>query len=349
MNNSSNMKIFKYLLFSFLFQILGNNGFAQCSEKLIEEAASKAGSNAIFMREFRVHLREGTIKNPAPLKKITVLLHKNVLYRFTVADSKEYNGRILLQLFHNGELLGTTFNLERKEQNTFFDYRCSKNGSFTILLSFENGIEGCGIGVMSMVMNDSLSTIDPSVTKVKDNSILYLGIENELGIASDEIQDGHIDVRISQGIITSEKGKYIVRPDKVGNAILFVSVFDKNNSLKSIDSVVFMVNEIPLPTAKLNGKTGGFMPKNVIQSLHKIELQYDIDLNANPYELMGFTIQKSKFDLQSFTSGNAFFTTRQIQFLQTLQLGETFTITHILVKGANNKVYELDPLGFIVD
>jgi len=344
------MKILQYIVASLLFLFSGNVGFAQCNEKLVEEAASKSGSNAIFMREFRVHLSEGTIKNPAPLKKISVILSKNVVYRFTVADSKDYTGRMLLQLFNKGEMLGSTFDIILKQEKTWFDYRCPKTGNYQVLLSFLNGLEGCGAGVMSMVMTDSLSTIDPSVKKIegKDNN-LYLGIDNELGIASDEIQDGHIEVRISQGLITGQNGKYIAKPEKLGKAVVNVSVFDKNNIKKSIDSVVFNVNEISLPDVVLYGKTGGFMSKTTIQNLKKLELRYNIDITGSPYEIIGFSIQKSRFDVQSLTSGNAFLTTRQIQFLQTLQSGETFLVTHILVKGVDNKVYELDSLGFIVD
>ena len=344
------MKILQYILASLFFLILGNVGFAQCNEKLVEEAAAKSGSNAIFMREFRVHLSEGTIKNPAPLKKISVMLNKNVVYRFTVADSKEYNGRMFLQLFNKGELLGSTFDIIQKQEKPWFDYRCPKTGSYQVLLSFLNGLEGCGAGVMSMVMTDSLSTIDPSVKKIdgKDN-VLYLGIDNELGIASDEIQDGRLDVRISQGIISGQNGKYIAKPEKIGKATVLVTVFDKNNIKKSVDSIVFSVKEISLPDVELYGKTGGFMAKTAIPNLKKLELSYDIDVTGSPYEIIGFSIQKSKFDVQSLTSGNAFLTTRQIQFLQTLQSGETFLVTHILVKGVDNKVYELDSLGFIVD
>jgi hypothetical protein len=325
-------------------------GYAQCNETLVEDAASKAGSNAIFMREFRVHLNEGTIKNPAPLKKAMVSLHRNVVYRFSIAESKEFKGRMVLQLFNKGQLLGSSFDIIQKQEKDWFDYRCPQNGNYQLLFSFNNGFEGCGAAVMSMVMTDSLSTIDPSVKKIEgSNNVLYLGTDNELGIASDEIQDGHIDVRISQGIIHGQNGKYIARPDKQGKAIVYVNVFDKFNTKKSNDSVVFIVKEIPLPDAEFNGKTGGFMPKTAISELRKLILRYEINVSGSPYEIIGFTIQKSKFDVQSLTSGNAFLTTRQIQFLQTLQSGETFLITHILVKGANNKVYELDPLGFIVD
>lgn len=342
------MKTLTYILALFLSFFVGNGIFAQCNEKLVVEAASKSGSNAIFMREFRVHLSEGTIKNPAPLKKIMVLLNKNVVYRFTVADSKDYNGRVLLQLYNKGELLGTTFDIDTKKEKTWFDYRCPQTGSYQVLLSFQNGLEGCGAGVMSMVMTDSLSTIDPTFRKVEgtDNR-MYLGIDNEFKIASDDIQDGRIDVRISQGIISGQNGQYIAKPEKLGKATVYVNIYDKQNKRKNADSVDFMVLPVPLPESSFAGKTGGFISKATLLTTKKIELNTAID--ANPYEIIGFSLQKSRFDVQSLTSSNAFLTTRQTQFLQTLQSGETFIITHILVKGADNKVFELNPLGFIVD
>jgi len=344
------MKPVLTILAIFLFLFMRDIGFAQCNEKLVEEAASKAGSNAIFMREFRVHLHEGTIKNPAPLKKVLVILNKNVVYRFTVADSKEYNGRMLLQLFNKGELLGSTFDIAQKREKLWFDYRCPQTGTYQVLLSFINGLEGCGAGVMSMAMTDSLSTIDPSAKKVEgDSNVMYLGIDNELGIASDKIQDGRLDVSISQGVISGQTGKYVARPEKAGKATVFVKVFDKENNMKSSDSVIFIVKPVPLPSVECNGKTGGFMSKIMLPNVKRLDLIYDIEITGSPYEIIGFSIQKSRFDVQSLTSYNAFLTTRQMQFLQMLQSGETFLITHILVKGVDNKVYELDPLGFIVD
>lgn len=339
------MNTLRYILALLLAIINITASIAQCNEIQVEEAASKAGSNAIFLREFKAHLPEGTIKNPAPIKKINIILNKNVQYRFTVADSKSYNGRMLLQLFNKGELLGSTFDVYSKLEKPYFDFRCQKTGNYQILLSFREGIEGCGAGVMSMVVGDSTQSLDPSVKKVDTNSNkLYVGIDNELGIASSQIQDGHLEVRISQGIISGQNGVYIARPDHIGKAVVSVSVFDNKNNLKETDSTEFTVELPLLPDALFSNKSGGFISKNDLKTAKKISLN-----NDSPFEIIGFSIQKSRFDVQSLTSGNAYLTNRQIQFLQALQSGETFIITHILVKGSDNKVFELNPLGFIVD
>ena len=344
------MKLFINILWMFFLIVQAYNMNAQCNEKLVIEAASKSGSNAVFMRDFRVHLAEGNIKNPVPYKKISVFLNKQVLYRFTVADSKEYSGRMLLQLYNKGELLGSTFEFENNNHVESFNFLCSRSGMYQVLLSFIDGKEGCGVGVMSMVMNDSLSVIDPSFKKLDNKgNIMYLGLDNELRIASDSIGNGRVEVTISQGIISGNGGVYVAKPEKTGKVSIYVKIFDATGILKTNDTIDFLVINAPLPDAALLGKTGGFISKSKFGNIQSLTLIQENIENPMTYEIVGFSLQKSKFDVNSLTSCSARFSNRQIQFLQNLQSGDTFIITHILVKGADNKVYELNPLGFIVD
>jgi hypothetical protein len=102
-----------------------------------------------------------------------------------------------------------------------------------------------------------------------------------------------------------------------------------------------------LPSVTLSGCYGGLFKKSDLNiSLPKLEIiNYRNDLQ---FKILSFEIT-TKLSLQGFSVENDNrLNYRQINIIKDLNQGETFYITNIKIKDSKGKIYELEPLGFII-
>src|SRR5690554_308417 len=82
-----------------------NESKAQSAEDLVQICGMVA-DDATFLKDFTIRLDAG---DPPPVQRFSVLLRKGIKYRFSVCNSKDYDGKVVLQLFDNNRLLATTY------------------------------------------------------------------------------------------------------------------------------------------------------------------------------------------------------------------------------------------------
>jgi hypothetical protein len=120
---------------------------AQSEDDLVEICAMVAG-DATFLKDFKIRLDAG---DPAPVQRFSVILKKGIKYRFSVCNSKDYDGKVVLQLLDNNRLLATTYIIATGKDHPSIDYDCTKTGAYHLFFNFRDGKPGLAVGLLSLV------------------------------------------------------------------------------------------------------------------------------------------------------------------------------------------------------
>jgi hypothetical protein len=121
--------------------------FAQSEDDLIEICGMIA-QDATFLKDFTIRLDAG---DPPPTQRFSVILKKGIKYRFSVCNSNDYEGRVVLQLLDNNRLLATTYVVASGKDYPSIDYVCTKTGAYHLFFNFKEGKPGLAVGLLSLV------------------------------------------------------------------------------------------------------------------------------------------------------------------------------------------------------
>jgi len=139
--------IFLFSLFSIILSGWTVTTYAQSEDDLIEICGMIA-QDATFLKDFTIRLDAG---DPPPIQRFSVILKKGIKYRFSVCNSNDYEGRVILQLFDNNRLLATTYVVASGKDYPSIDYDCSKTGAYHLFFNFKEGKPGLAVGLLSLV------------------------------------------------------------------------------------------------------------------------------------------------------------------------------------------------------
>ncbi|MBN2611837.1 MAG: hypothetical protein JXB00_09810 [Bacteroidales bacterium] len=323
---------------------------AQCDSRLVEKAASQSGTDALYIRDFKVKLEEGTMNRPSPVGRFQVYLNKGIHYRFNVANAAEFEGEAILQLYDRSRLIGSTYDTGKKIDKKMFDYLCEKNGNYQVLMSFREGKSGCAAAVMSMMLSDTI-TAKSQLTANYNGEMekLYIGIDNELNIAATDIPGGSLEVSISRGTIEGNNGRYIARVTHKGIVTIKVIARDKTGKVNEMDSISFQVTDIPLPMAAIDGIFGTTVYKRDIEKLDEIILQYPVDVGKQISTITEFTVSDEKSPGRGVISYSHRITPSQKSLLNSLNPGERFMIRDVYVRGPDGGLHRLEPVTYYIE
>jgi hypothetical protein len=149
------INIFKHMKkhFAILLVLLSTSVFAlgQASETFVSQCVLNAGSDAKYLKDFRIQLGKATTQGDLRYKA-NISLWKNTKYRFTMCDTEDSKGQLIFTLKDNAN---KTI-LSSYDQNTGkiykdVDFTCNKSGIYQLNYDFTNGEQGSGVGVVSMV------------------------------------------------------------------------------------------------------------------------------------------------------------------------------------------------------
>jgi hypothetical protein len=137
------MKFISIIFTLFLaFQI--NQSMAQ-SDELVNVCALGIG-NATYLKDYKVKLPASSVSPPAT--KFNVILNKGTMYKITVCNADGYEGKAVVQLLENTDLLGTNI----KPDGSFVEavgFVCQKTGMYNINVMFKDGKEGAAVVILS--------------------------------------------------------------------------------------------------------------------------------------------------------------------------------------------------------
>lgn len=119
--------------------------------KEIQDCAMNAGKDAVYLQDFKADKAQYTADGKLIPTKFTMLLKKNVRYRFTVCKSSSFNGKVVLKLYDESRLMGTTFNPATGKDYPGFDFACTKTGVYHLFIEFPEGTPGEVAAILSYV------------------------------------------------------------------------------------------------------------------------------------------------------------------------------------------------------
>lgn len=313
--------------------------YTQCNQHLVEIAAEQAGANAIYIRDFKVKLSKGDMKNPTPTGKFPVYLNKGVNYRFTVANASEYNGLAYVELMRRGQKYADNYLSTEEGYSTTFDFSCERSASYQLMLNFGAGSEGCAAVVMSLIFQDSMAYIEPGIAVKSDSAqTLYLWTNNKLQIASSEQGNSALKVSVSQGDIEKRGQFYELTPSKIGDLTVRVDVFKDGNYLES-DSVLYCVEYPPLPRIILPGMGGYSLSKREVNSFDPIELEYQLGIENSPYELEKFYISTDQTGINAEPCINNILSSAQVGLIKELKTDDRLYIINAVFVDCEGKLH----------
>lgn len=144
------MKQFFILLFLFSLTPIITN--AQCDQALIDGCAS-GDSKAKYVKHFRIRFAEAKNIKKRSEGLFTIMLMKGNHYRFYTCNDSGKTGRTIVQLSSDFGNYGGNYNEKTDSEYKAFDFLCTKTGPYYLKLFFKDGKEGCGVCIVSLVMD----------------------------------------------------------------------------------------------------------------------------------------------------------------------------------------------------
>jgi hypothetical protein len=141
----------KYLTALFLLLIIGFMAKGQTTDPLVSNCVMSAGPDARYLKDFRVQLgKAATVGEPR--YKAQMSLWKNTKYRFSMCNSADSDGKLILSVKDNAnKVVLSSFDQKTGKTYPYVDFICNKSGIYQLNYDFTGGQQGSGVGVVSMV------------------------------------------------------------------------------------------------------------------------------------------------------------------------------------------------------
>jgi hypothetical protein len=124
---------------------------AQSAAALVDICASSAGSDATYLKDFTVELESAKTNEKTPQAKFSMVLSKNIRYRFSICSSEVTQSKGVLQLYEENKMLASTYYPATGKEFRMFDFNCTKTGVYHVFISFQDGKAGSAVGILSFV------------------------------------------------------------------------------------------------------------------------------------------------------------------------------------------------------
>lgn len=126
--------------------------YGQAAEQLVSNCVMNAGTDAKYLKDFRIQLGKATASQNELRYKANMSLWKNTKYRFTMCNSTDSKGQLILSIKDGtNKIVLSSFNHETGKTYPFIDFICNKSGIYQLNFDFIDGQQGSGVGVVSMI------------------------------------------------------------------------------------------------------------------------------------------------------------------------------------------------------
>jgi hypothetical protein len=134
-----------------LFLAMASLSKGQVTDPLISECIMSTGDNTKYLKDFRIQL--GNTPNNSDLRyRANMSLWKNTKYRFSMCNAANSKGKLILNIRDGqNKLILSSYDKNTGRIYPFIDFTCNKSGIYQLCFDFDNGQQGSGIGVVSMV------------------------------------------------------------------------------------------------------------------------------------------------------------------------------------------------------
>ncbi len=141
----------KYIISFGLLISLGFASFAQTKDASVTDCVMNAGPNAKYLKDFRIQL--GKASTQAEFRyKTNMSLWKNTKYRFTMCNTQESKGQLILNIKDDAnKVIISSHDLTSGKTYPYIDFICNKSGIYQLSYDFTGGQQGSGVSVVSML------------------------------------------------------------------------------------------------------------------------------------------------------------------------------------------------------
>lgn len=142
----------KYIILSgiFIFILFGNTAFSQCGT-LLEVCHGKL-DNARFLKSWPVQLPQQSRGENLPQVSFKMPLSSGTTYKIFACNAEELPGQVIISIRNpNDDLVITSYLIEQKRHLPMIMFPVGMSGIYTFSFYFEDGKEGCAVGVVSTV------------------------------------------------------------------------------------------------------------------------------------------------------------------------------------------------------
>ncbi len=123
---------------------------AQCGEALLDICHGKLGDTR-FLKSFPVQLEAQKAGSSLPVSRFNMVFNSGTTYKIFACNASELPGKVIISLYHQDRLMGTTYLIEQKRHLPHIQFNCNMSGVYHIDLYFEDGNQGCAMGIVSSV------------------------------------------------------------------------------------------------------------------------------------------------------------------------------------------------------
>ncbi len=140
----------KYFIFLWLLTI-SLLSFGQSSDPLVSNCVMNTGSNAKYLKDFRIQLGKASSRGELRYKA-NMSLWKNTKYRFTMCNSQDSKGKLILSLKdETNKIVVSSIDPKSGKVYPFVDFLCNKSGIYQLYYDFSDGQQGSGVAVVSLI------------------------------------------------------------------------------------------------------------------------------------------------------------------------------------------------------
>jgi hypothetical protein len=331
----------KILILINLLWWISTFSYAQCDKTLVEKAALKAGKNTVLVRDFKVKLKEGSRREPVPSSRFTVLMQKDIMYRFTMVDAIENKGKSIMQLFDKSTLVKNSLDTESHQDSGSIQYVCSHTGDYQLIVTFVDGRAGCAAGIMTMLVDSVFLASHQSPTEPAPD-FLYLDMENPLLITTDSVTTDKLIVTIDNGEIVQHDGQYFARVSHEGIANIFVKRVNASDKVVEEMSQNFKATLLAEPKVFLEGT------KDNILNIYQISTVNKLEVLPSAYHVVEFYLSENYAPYSGIRCYDENLTFENRDFLKNLKLNDRFYINNIKLEKPDGSIIMVNSIEYRV-
>jgi len=142
-------KHYIFLSLFFLFAFSGMS-FSQCGEPLLNVCHEKI-ENARFLRSWPIQLPKQARGETLPQVSFKMPLTSGNTYKIFACNDADLPGKVIISIRNqNDDLVVTSFVIEQARHIPVIMFPVAMSGIYTFSFYFENGEEGCAVGVVAI-------------------------------------------------------------------------------------------------------------------------------------------------------------------------------------------------------
>ena len=205
--------------------------------------------------------------------------------------------------------------------------------------------------IKPFVFHSEYIVAKPSMSISLDKmNVFYIGVPNPVTIAVSGMSPDKVRAGISQGTISGSKGKYEVNVNSPGDALISVTAEVDGKQQSQGPPIKYRVKKIPDPVAKIGGKTGGLIEKNVLAAQAGIQSALEnFDFDAR-FSVIGYTMtySGSGTDLIDLKANGAALSPDMISAIKGLRPKKRVFFENIKAKGPDGTIRDLLPINLTI-